>query len=263
VPELPEVETVVRTLAPYLEGKRITGASFSSPHVVRQDFGELAAALTGRLVTGVARHGKFIVVTLDRGSLAIHLGMTGKLLAAAVPGPHARAVFQLDDGVVVYDDIRHFGRIEWSPGLPERVAALGPDPLAVTAPELRLLLRRHRARIKTLLLDQRFLRGIGNIYADEILFHARIHPLAIAASLGAKRAAALHGAMQDVLNRAIAKGGSSISDYVDAQGRAGGFQLFHQVYGRAGLPCPRCNTPIRRITVAQRGTHYCPRCQKV
>lgn len=263
MPELPEVENVVRTLGPYLKGKRILRASFSSAHVVRQNFDQLAGALAGRLVLDVTRHGKFIVVGLDDGVLTIHLGMTGKLLAGGAPGPHTRAVFYLDGGLVVYDDIRHFGRIEWTPGLPARAGALGPDPLSVTMEEFRDLLRSHRVRIKALLLDQRRLRGIGNIYADEMLFGARIHPLAIAARLSPRRAMALHRAMQDVLSRAIQMGGSSISDYVDAEGRAGRFQSLHQVYGRAGLPCPRCGTAIRRITVAQRGTHYCPRCQRV
>lgn len=262
MPELPEVETVVRTLRPYLKGRRVVSASFSSRHVVRQDFTVLASSLAGRLVLDVTRHGKFIVVALDRGALLIHLGMTGKLLAGGAPGPYTRAVFELDDGLLVYDDIRHFGRIEWSPELPARVAGLGPDPLAITISDLRAGLRSRHTKMKALLLNQRFLRGIGNIYADEILFLARIHPLAVASRLSAKRAAALHTAMRDVLERAIQLGGSSISDYVDAEGRAGSFQMFHQVYGRAGLPCPSCDGSIRRITVAQRGTHYCPRCQR-
>jgi formamidopyrimidine-DNA glycosylase len=262
VPELPEVETVVRTVGPYLKGRRIVSASFSSRHVVRQDFTMLASSLAGRVVRDVTRHGKFIVILLDRGALVIHLGMTGKLLVGSAPGPYTRAVFELEDGLLVYDDIRHFGRIEWSQDLPARVAGLGPDPLSITAGDLLARLRSHRTRMKALLLNQRFLRGIGNIYADEILFLARIHPLAIASRLGAKRAAALHTAMRDVLERAIQLGGSSISDYVDAEGHTGSFQIFHQVYGRKGLPCPSCGGPIRRITVAQRGTHYCPRCQR-
>lgn len=263
MPELPEVETVVRTIAPFLEGRRIVSASFSSRHVVRQNFEELSAALAGRLIRGVRRHGKFIVVELDKGSLVIHLGMTGKLLVHGAPGVHARAVFILDDGQLIYDDIRHFGRIEWSAALPERVAKLGPDPLSVSADEFRTILRGRQSRIKALLLNQRFLRGIGNIYADETLFAAGVHPLAQASRLSAARANSLHQAMQQILRHAIANRGSSISDYVDAEGRAGSFQQFHQVYGKGGEPCSRCGNRIQRITVAQRGTHFCPRCQRM
>ncbi len=261
MPELPEVETVVRTLAPYLTGKRILRAEFFSRHVVRQDFDSLSATLAGRQILSVSRQGKFVVLGLDRGSLSIHLGMTGKLLAAGRPGLHTRAIFDLDRGTLAYDDIRHFGRIEWSTGPPARLATLGPDPLAISLPDFRGALVAHRGRIKALLLNQRFLSGIGNIYADEILFQARIHPKA--RRIGVQRTAALHEAMLDVLRRAISLGGSSISDYVDAQGRKGTFQLHHRVYGRAGLPCPRCGSPIRKIVLAQRGTHFCPSCQRV
>jgi formamidopyrimidine-DNA glycosylase len=262
VPELPEVETVVRTIAPFLVGRRILNAEFSSRHVVRQDFDSLAAALGGRTVRAVWRRGKFIVVELDQGSLTIHLGMTGKLLAGAEPGPYARAVFILDRGVLVYDDVRHFGRIEWSATLPDRVAALGPDALTVSLADFRALLAGRTGRIKPLLLSQNFLSGLGNIYVDETLFASRIHPLAMASRLRKERVEALHQEMQRILTEAIARGGSSISDYVDADGRAGSFQLLHKAYGRKGEPCVQCGGPIRRIVVGQRGTHYCPRCQK-
>ena len=262
MPELPEVETVVRTLAPKLTGRRIIDAQFFSRHVVRQKFPELRKRVRNQLVRSVERHGKFIVLTLDKGVLVIHLGMTGKLLVDSEPGPYARAIFELDRGLLVYDDIRHFGRIEWSAQLPERAAALGPDALDVSLDDFRKLLKTRRSLIKPLLLNQRFLRGMGNIYTDEALFEARIHPRAIAASLSKERAARLHGAMVDILSTAIRLKGSSISDYVDADGQRGSFQQQHQVYGRAGAPCPTCGTPIRRIVVGQRGTHYCPKCQR-
>jgi formamidopyrimidine-DNA glycosylase len=262
VPELPEVETVVRTLAPKLTGRRIIDARFSSRHVVRQKFSALRNRVRDQLVKSVARHGKFIVLTLDEGVLAIHLGMTGKLLLDAEPGPYARAIFELDRGLLVYDDIRHFGRIEWSAQLPERAAALGPDALNISSEDFRQLLKTRRSRVKPLLLNQRFLRGMGNIYTDEALFEARIHPRAIAASLSKERAGRLHRAMVDILSTAIRLKGSSISDYVDADGQRGSFQQQHQVYGRAGEPCLICGTPIRRIVVGQRGTHYCPKCQR-
>jgi formamidopyrimidine-DNA glycosylase len=262
VPELPEVETVVRTLAPKLTGRRILDARFSSHHVVRQKFSALRQRVRDQQVKSVGRHGKFIVLELDRGYLTIHLGMTGKLLLDSEPGPYARAVFSLDHGLLVYDDIRHFGRIEWSARLLDRAAALGPDALEIGLDDFRKLLKQRRSRVKPLLLNQRFLRGMGNIYTDEALFEARIHPRAMAASLTSTRAARLHRAMVDILNTAIRMKGSSISDYVDADGAKGSFQLQHQVYGRAGEPCPICGTAIRRIVVGQRGTHYCPKCQR-
>lgn len=262
MPELPEVETVVRTLAPRLTGRQIVDARFSSRHVVRQNFTSLRKKVRGQPVKSVRRHGKFIVLELDRGFLTIHLGMTGKLLLDSEPGPYARAVFTLDQGLLVYDDIRHFGRIEWSPTLLERAAALGPDALEIGLEDFLKLLKSRRARVKPLLLNQRFLRGMGNIYTDEALFEARIHPRAIASRLSRARATELHRAIVEILTAAIRSKGSSISDYVDAAGEKGSFQLLHQVYGRAGEPCPTCGTKIRRIVVGQRGTHYCPKCQR-
>ena len=253
---------MVRTLAPRLTGRRILEAEFFSAHVVKQNFDELAAHVAGQVVTAVERRGKFIVLRLDVGTLTVHLGMTGKLLIDARPGPYTRALFHLDHGLLVYDDIRHFGKIEWSRDLPARVAALGPEPLSVSLVEFQAMLRKRHSAIKPLLLNQRFLRGMGNIYTDEALFQARIHPRAIAARLSKVRAARLHTAMIDILTVAIALKGSSISDYVDADGRKGTFQERHLVYGRAGEPCANCGKPIVRIVVMQRGTHYCPRCQR-
>ena len=161
MPELPEVETVVRTLAPKLIGRRIVDATFSSHHVVRQSFPALRKRVRNQQVKSVERHGKFIVLTLDQGVLVIHLGMTGKLLLDSEPGPYARAIFKLDRGLLVYDDIRHFGRIEWSAQLPERAAALGPDALDISLEDFRRLLKTRKTGIKPLLLNQRFLRGMG------------------------------------------------------------------------------------------------------
>ena len=262
MPELPEVETVVRSLAPRLAGQRILNAKFFSRHVVRQKFPVLARRLRNQSVKSVSRHGKFIVLQLDHGILSIHLGMTGKLLLDSEPGAYARAIFELDRGLLVYDDIRHFGRIEWSAQLPERAGALGPDALDIPLADFLKLLKKRNAQIKSLLLNQRFLRGMGNIYTDEALFEARIHPRAIASRLTKARATRLHQAMIGILTAAIRLKGSSISDYVDADGAKGSFQLQHQVYGRAGEPCPTCGSPIRRVVVGQRGTHYCPKCQR-
>jgi formamidopyrimidine-DNA glycosylase len=265
MPELPEVETVVRTIAPHLTGRLIVSARFTSRFVTPGNRSALAARLAGRRVQSVSRRGKFIILDLDQGTLAVHLGMTGKLLVGGLAGEgageHTHAVFTLDDGLILYDDPRQFGKIEWSAGPPKRVARLGPEPLEIPLEQFRARLRR-KARIKPLLLNQAFLAGLGNIYVDESLFAAGIHPLASAARIGASRAASLHQAIREILTEAIASGGSSIADYVDAEGRRGWFQVRHCVYGREGEPCVRCGAPIKKIVVAQRGTHFCPKCQK-
>ncbi len=262
MPELPEVETVVRALAPRLAGRTIRSASFTSRLVVREEFAALSSLLAARRILHVERRGKFIAMRLDRGTLTVHLGMTGKLLLDRPAGAHTRALFTLDDGRLVYDDARQFGRIEYGDPEPARLGELGPDALTATQACFAALLRRHRTRIKALLLDQRILAGLGNIYVDEALFAARIHPLARAARLSGRRAGELHYAIVDVLTRAIAAGGSSISDYVDPSGQRGAYQLEHRVYGLAGEPCRVCGHAIRRIVIGQRGTHYCPRCQR-
>ncbi len=256
MPELPEVETIVRALAPQLAGRRVIQAEFLAPRVLRAT---PLPDIQGRTIRGVERYGKHILVSFDHGVLAIHLGMTGKLLLNGSETPYTRARFTLDRGVLLFDDIRQFGRMEWNSG---RLEKLGPEPLTVTFSEFHERLKQRRTRIKALLLDQTFLRGVGNIYADEALFRAHIHPLTVAARLSAPRAARLHEALVEVLSVAIAKRGSSVSDYVDAEGRKGDFQLFHQVYRRHGSPCPVCGSPVRRALVAQRGTHYCPKCQR-
>jgi formamidopyrimidine-DNA glycosylase len=258
VPELPEVETVVRGLQA-LAGRRILAAEGYTPLVVKTPLDGAA----GSTIISVRRHGKFVVLECDAGVLVIHLGMTGKLLMDGARTPYTRAVFTLDDGVLLYDDIRMFGKIEWNLALPSRVARLGPDPLSIGAAEFCEALRQRRGRVKSVLLDQTFLRGLGNIYTDEALFRARIHPKAQAAKLSKARALELHQVIVDLLTLAIAHRGSSVSDYVDADGQRGGFQMLHQVYGKEGEPCVRCGKLIKRIVIAQRGTHYCPKCQRV
>lgn len=260
MPELPEVETVLRTVAPRLIGRTIVDVRFSSRFVMRDDPDAAAEAVRGRRIEALRRHGKFLVLSLSCGvELSIHLGMTGKLLWDGVPGPYTRAVFETDGGFLLFDDVRQFGRIELDS---RRASKLGPDALAITEEEFVSRLALRRGRIKPLLLNQAFVGGMGNIYTDEALFRARIHPLARAERLGRARVRRLYRAMQDVLGESVQRGGSSISDYVDADGRAGAFQLLHRVYGKEGEPCPACGAPIRRIVVGQRGTHYCPRCQR-
>jgi len=262
MPELPEVETIARTLKPCVTGRRMLDAHFHSRLVLSGDPKATAAAIRGRTIVRLERRGKFLLFDLDGVWLVIHLGMTGKLLWNGSAGPHTRAIFELDAGRLLYDDIRQFGRIEAARKIPRRVARLGPDPLAIPASEFAARLWERRRQIKPLLLDQTFLAGLGNIYTDEALHRAGIHPRAAADHLSAKRASRLYEAIQEVLSEAISAGGSSISDYVDGNGRAGSFQLQHRVHGKAGEPCPACGAEIRRIVIAQRGTHYCPKCQR-
>jgi formamidopyrimidine-DNA glycosylase len=261
VPELPEVETVVRTLQPSVEGRTIRYAEFHSPHVTPGDRAALASSLTGRRIENLVRYGKYLLFQLDYGYWLVHLGMTGKLLVGAPRTPHTHAWIELDDRVLVYDDVRQFGHMEWAAELPPRLRKLGPDPLEIDADSFARRLRARRSRLKPLLLNQAFLRGLGNIYVDEALFQARLHPLRVANRVPRRQAGELHQAIQELLALAIRYKGSSISDYVDAAGERGSFQELHQVYGREGAPCPRCGTLIRRMVVTQRGTHYCPRCQ--
>ena len=267
MPELPEVETVRRTLAPALEGRTIRAVSFRWPRTCVGDARGTEARLAGQRIERLDRHGKYLLLRLRRDErcslLVIHLRMTGNLLLNGEPGEHTRARMTLDDGAtVVFQDIRKFGRWQWSEGLPPRLAALGPDPLEIGREAFADRLASRTARLKALLLDQEFLRGLGNIYADEALFRARLHPERRAASVGPRKAGDLHAAIRAVLRDAIAAGGTSISNYRDGRGAPGGFQRRIRIYGRAGTPCPTCGARVRRIVIAQRSTHFCPRCQR-
>jgi formamidopyrimidine-DNA glycosylase len=262
MPELPEVETVVRSLAPRLTGRRLEAVTTTGSRVFRGQQAAMGDLLPGQHILSVERYGKNILLTLDRHRLRIHLGMTGKLLFAPAPATHPRAIFALDEGTLIFDDIRQFGRVELLP-LADGGPALGPDALAISAVSFAVALKDRRGAIKNLLLNQQFLRGMGNIYTDEALFQARIHPLCPGFLVSRAKAVALHAAMQALLREAIAAGGSSISDYVDSDGSRGSFQDRHLVYGKQGEACPRCSGTIHRIVVCQRGTHYCPRCQRL
>lgn len=252
MPELPEAETIARSLGPHVDGRRIIEIQFltARAHAGRP------FSVHGRLIRAVRRHGKAVLLELDEGTLSVHLGMTGQLLLGGMPGPYTRAVIRLDEGAIRFDDVRQFGFLRF---LEE---PSGGDALDLPFAEFAALFAGRRSPLKPLLLNQALLRGIGNIYADEILFRARIHPRTPAGRLGPARIRRLYDAIQQVLAEAIEAGGSSISDYVDAEGRKGSFQLLHRVYRKTGQPCSACGTPIRRIVMAQRGTHYCPRCQR-
>lgn len=264
MPELPEVETVVRSIRRHLLGRRILDVTLSSHRVTRADHALTAAALSGATITHVRRQGKQILIDLDNGGLLyIHLGMTGKLLWNGEPGKYTRAFFRFDEGQLAYDDTRMFGRVEYFSTAPHLVSRIGPDALTVTSDDFYARLQKYRGSIKAVLLNQAFISGVGNIYADEALFAAAVHPKTSARKISKVRAGRLHTQLLEILHLSIANRGSSISDYVDAQGERGSFQQLHNVYGKKGEPCPRCSAPIRRTVLAQRGTHYCPRCQRV
>ena len=262
MPELPEVETVVRSLRPHLLGRTILGVELRSHRVTRADFSITAAGLTDSKIESVRRRGKQIFVDLQSGVLYIHLGMTGKLLWNAKPGKYMRAALQLDGGTLVFDDIRQFGRFEFFSTLPDVLSRKGPDALDIDFEAFLSTLKTRGGSIKALLLNQGLISGVGNIYADELLFAARVHPSTRISRISRVRAAEIHKRLLETLHLAVEHRGSSISNYVDSAGNAGDFQQHHQVYGKAGKPCPSCGTAVRRIVVAQRGTHYCPRCQR-
>lgn len=257
MPELPEVETLRRTLAPLVTGFRILSMEILSPRAAAP---AIAGIVPGQTIRALTRHGKYLFIDLSRDRLAVHLRMTGKLLVGA-PSSHPRAIIHTTGPGIVFDDIRQFGSFTClvADALPPN---LGPDLLSIPASAFVAALTHRSGAIKPALLNQAILAGFGNIYADEVLFRARIHPRARLAGLSRTRLLVLHGHTLSLLHEAIACGGSSISDYVDASGARGTFQLRHQVYGRDGQPCLACSTPIRRIVVAQRGTHFCPRCQR-
>jgi len=284
MPELPEVETVVRGLRATLPGRRILAVRLGKTDFI-DDPAALGERLPGRRIGAVERIGKFIRVELapetgaahptqshaheadGRLHLLVHLGMTGRLAVRSPDEPvvpHTHGFFELDDGQELrYTDIRRFGRILLvsASALPEFESRLGEDALFVSAREFRQQLSGRRARIKALLLDQKSLRGMGNIYSDESLWRARIHPVRLASRLTAEEIARLHQAIRQVLRAAIKLGGSSISDFLDAEGKPGSYQMRHRVYGREGQKCFRCGALIRRIIVAGRSSHFCPHCQ--
>jgi formamidopyrimidine-DNA glycosylase len=277
MPELPEVETIVRGLRTVLPGRTILSVRLGKTDFI-EDPVALAEMLPGRCIETVERLGKFIRLQLSAGagaksaerelSLIVHLGMTGWLGVRRQDdpvAPHTHAFFELEDGRELrYTDIRRFGQMRLVGG--DQIDAfkdsLGQEPLEISASEFNRRLAGRRARIKALLLDQSVFRGIGNIYADESLWQARIHPARLAARLKPAELVGLRNAIRRVLQRAILDRGSSISNFVDAEGQPGEYQRRHRVYGREGKPCFRCGTKIQRAIVAGRSSYFCPRCQR-
>jgi formamidopyrimidine-DNA glycosylase len=274
MPELPEVETIRARLAPRLEGRSLERVEIVDPRLTRPDPPEeIAAELEGERIAAVGRRGKYLVFEFESGRhLLVHLRMTGNVEHPAQGGlaadPYRRAVVTLDDGSdVAYRDVRRFGT--WAllePGELEDyflARRLGGEPLerGFTTRTLTKALENRRAPIKAALLDQKAAAGVGNIYADEALWRARLHPLRPAGSLDADEIARLRKAIRAALQMGIARQGATLRDYRDPEGRRGRMQDEFKVYGRAGEPCSRCGTPIEKTRVGGRGTWYCPRCQ--
>lgn len=280
MPELPEVETIARGLANRVTGDFIESVWLGSkPEPLKSSAAEIAATLQSRRIADVRRMGKHIVFELvgegrrtrgrrsEQGSDAkaqwiVHLGMTGSMLVCKPDveiAKHTHAVVKLASGRELrFVDPRRFGRLS----VARDFEAGGCEPLDVKLDRFITLFRGRKTPIKSALLNQKLLRGVGNIYADESLFRAGIRPRRRAASLTRENLGRLYKSVQEVLKEAIALGGSSVSDYVDSDGQEGSFQLEHRVYGREGERCLRCKTAIKRIVIAGRSSHYCPKCQK-
>lgn len=273
MPELPEVETVARGLRSVLPGRRILGVRLGKTDFI-DDPAAIERELPGCWIAAVRRFGKFLLLDLEHStgsgaqfSLQVHLGMTGQIVTCPPEArivPHTHLFFALDDGRELrYTDIRRFGRIRiLANGARESaLGEFGLDPLEASEEEFRTSIHSRRARIKALLLDQHVLRGIGNIYADESLWRAWIHPKRLGEKLKDQELGRLFRTIQRVLREAIRLRGSSVSDYVDSNGEPGEFQLRHRVYMREGKKCFRCSAVIRRVIVAGRSSYFCPRCQ--
>jgi formamidopyrimidine-DNA glycosylase len=285
VPEMPEVENIALGLRPVLVGKRVASVWVGSPIIVRGPYRRrwraFMAELTGRRITSASRRAKRLILTME-GSLALvfQLGMTGKFLlpnpqerCAAAQPKHTRMILSFSDGTdLLFVDPRRFGRVwclrDLDPGAPDAtmeaagLTPLGPEALGLNPKTLAALLQTNRP-IKSLLLDQSRIAGLGNIYADESLWAACIHPARTGSSLTTAEAATLVREIQKVLRRAIRAGGTTFSDFRNVYGEMGRFSERLKVYGRQGEPCPRCGTPIQYLRASGRGTHICPHCQPI
>ena len=291
MPELPEVEVTRRRIAPLLLGRTIVEVATTRPsYFFLTPPARLRRALTGRRAEALDRHGKYLVARLDDGSrFVLHLGMTGQLFSSTVTSPrllraaargtlapdaqlrftpdrhtHLRLRFADGGPEVWMRDARKFGKALWlAPGASDaRLDRLGPDALAADGGQLFVASRGRRVAVKSLLLDQAVLAGVGNIYADEALFFAGVRPTRAAGRVTRAEWERIASALRRVLLRSIETGGSSISDYLAPDGRDGAYQDERRVYDRAGAPCRRCATPIRRLVIGARSSHYCPRCQR-
>lgn len=268
MPELPEVETVRRQLAAIWEGRSIQKIEAARPnYFFVTPPSSLKKKLLGRKTRQLSRHGKYLIATFDDESrLLLHLGMTGQFVAGPLPQDgHVHLVLHLSGRKrISFRDVRKFGKVEWiAPGASSsRLDKLGPDALLISREELRESLARKKVAAKSAILDQSVLAGVGNIYADEALFSARILPTRPASSLSTRECYRLHREIVAVLESSLSQGGSTINDYMRPDGELGGFQNWHQVYGKTGEACPRCQRALGRIVLGGRGTHFCAKCQR-
>jgi formamidopyrimidine-DNA glycosylase len=271
VPELPEVETTRRGIRSALRGSAVTGFVLREHRLRWPVDRQLARELTGQHVVDVHRRAKYLLIELDRGTLLAHLGMSGSLRVLPVDAPlltHDHYDLVLDSRQCLrFNDPRRFGSLHWVTGDPELhplLAGLGPEPLerGFDADYLAAKAKRRRVAIKQFVMDQRIVVGVGNIYASEALFRSGLNPRRAAGRVSRERFERLVEAVRDVLGEAIRQGGTTLRDYVNAEGTPGYFRQKLFVYERAGEPCRRCGTPIRQFTQGQRSTYYCPSCQK-
>lgn len=272
MPELPEVETIVRALASALKGLEVSSIAVLSPHVLMDGDSSLIEELAGQKILNVRRRGKMILIDCQQDTtLLFHLKMTGMFLLSPKDRTldkhtHLILSFKGSRKELRFRDVRKFGFVSClktsEVSRVERIRSLGPEPLTIDLQAFRKLFRRRKARLKSLLLEQKFLAGIGNIYADEILFNAGFHPLTPASRLKDDDIARLHKAVRSVLLQAIAHKGSTIRDFKNAEGLEGSFQDHHQVYGREDLSCLVCGEKIARLRIGGRSSYFCPECQK-
>lgn len=266
MPELPEVETIKRELEKAVLGKKITGVVINNPRVIRQPSADkFKDELSGALIKSIVRRAKLLILELSNGkSLAIHLKMTGQLVYPG-NGKASRVSFCFSDGKTLdFNDRRLFAELrlvdDWRSL--KFVQGLGPEPFELDEDKFKEILSSKKTKIKPLLMDQTFVSGIGNLYAAESLFRAKIHPQRSAASLSDREKETLFKEIKDTLSEAIKYKGSSIDQYVQLTGEQGGYVKYHKVYGREGKPCLVCKTTIKRIALGGRGTYFCPKCQK-
>ncbi|MER2552506.1 MAG: bifunctional DNA-formamidopyrimidine glycosylase/DNA-(apurinic or apyrimidinic site) lyase [Thauera sp.] len=270
MPELPEVETTCRGIRPLVAGRALTRMVVRNPRLRVLVPDELPARIAGRVLEAVDRRAKYLLLRFGEGSVIVHLGMSGSLRVVEgdeAPGKHDHVDFVFGERALRLRDPRRFGMVVWQAGEAAShplLAGLGPEPLddGFDAECLLRATRGLRAPIKHVLMDSRRVVGVGNIYASESLFRARIHPLEAAGRLGPQRCARLVAAVRATLAAAIEAGGSTLRDFVGGDGRPGYFQQQYFVYSRDGEPCRVCATPVRRILSAQRATFFCPRCQR-
>lgn len=266
MPELPEVETIKRELEKVVLGKKITDIIIHNPKVIAEPKpADFVKGLKGVTIKNILRKGKLLILELSSGkTLAIHLKMTGQLIYPG-SGLTSRLSFKLSDGRWLdFNDQRLFAQMrlidDWR-NL-KFVQTLGPEPFDLSAEQFKAMLDNKKTKIKPLLMDQAFISGIGNLYAAEALFRSRIHPARPANSLSDKEKESLFKEIKDILSEAIKYQGSSVDQYVQLNGSAGGYVKYHQVYDREGKPCLACKRPVKRIALGGRGTYFCPRCQK-